>query len=182
MSLLRKSDWAFDASATGGVGYGLLAASGGKISLTDPSNQSHDFFYTGYGIGFSKAIQKIEIPPLPILNRAISVTGSTENFHSGGFIYMTNSFGGKELVKSDLQGGTVYLDAGGGLLAGFGGSIMLLGINVTLLASCILNPGLFASFAKNLIEHAPAVLVMGGVLEGLISSIVGAGAMVGYLQ
>lgn len=181
MSLFRKSDWEFDASAAGGVGYGLLAASGGKIVLTDPSNQSQNFFYTGYGIGFSKAIPKIEIPPLPILNRVISVAGSTEGFYSGGVIYMTDSFGGDELVKSDL-GGAVYLDAGGGLFAGFSGSIMLLGINVALLASCILNPGLFASVAKNAIEHAPAILVMAGVSEGLISSIVGVGAMVGYLQ
>ena len=117
MLSIRKSKWVFDTSATYEFGLGLLSTSGGKMVLNDPQGHSHNFRYSGFGLGASSAISKIKLPPLPVLNRIVSVTGSTENFHSRGWLYMTDSFSGDELARSDIQGGAIYLDCGAGLLA-----------------------------------------------------------------
>jgi hypothetical protein len=183
IEFLRMSKWTYTNGATGGVGTGLLAASGGTLSFTDPDKQAQDFSYAGLGIGiFSIAIPKIKIPDLPILNRGITGTGAARSFDGGGLLYMTESFHGRELSKSDLQGGTVYLDVSTGLLAGYGGSVMLLGINTAFLAPWIINPGLGANLAANAMRKAPAVLVIYGQSEGLIASVGDLSAMLGYLQ
>lgn len=183
MLSLRESKWDFDASATGGFGMGLLSASGWKIVINDPWKQAHEFLYSGFGLTILNIpIPRIKIPPLPILNREASGFGSTENFASKGYLYMTDSFHGEELAKSDIQGGTIYLDAGAGLLAGYGLSVMLLGINSSFLIPWFVNPGIFANLASNAIRSAPALLIMHGQSEGLIASVGGAGAMIGHLQ
>jgi len=128
---LRISEWQFDTAATGGIGIEILSASGGSIILADPIKQRHSFSYSGFGLGFiSFPIPKVKLPPVPILNRTIEVTGAAKSFDGGGILFMTESFHGKELSKADLQGGTVYLDGGTGLLAGYGGSVMLLGLTL----------------------------------------------------
>jgi hypothetical protein len=183
MFSLRESKWSFNTSATAGLGIELLSMSGGKIVLDDPQKQTHDFSYTGFGLGvFDKPIPKIKLPPVPILNRGISGSGSVEGFYSDGYLYMTDSFHGHELTKSDIQGSTVYLDASAGLLAGYGASVMLLGINTALLMPSLVNPGLFSNLAANAIRSAPALLFMHGQSEGLIASIAGVSAMIGYLH
>jgi hypothetical protein len=96
-------------------------------------------------------------------------------------MYMTDSFSGSELTKSDIQGGTIYFDLSVGLLAAAGASVMLLGINISLLMPLLVNPGLFANLASNAIKSAPALLVMRGTAEGLIAS-VGGGATIGHLR
>ena len=180
---LRMSTWTYTNGATGGIGTGLLAASGGTISFTDLDKKDQDFSYAGFGIGlFSIAIPKLKIPDVPILNRGITGTGAARSFDGGGLLYMTESFHGHELSKSDLQGGTVYLDASTGLLAGYGGSVMLLGINTVFLAPWLVNPALGANLAANAMRHAPAVLVIYGQTEGLIASVGGLSAMLGYLH
>lgn len=180
---LRTSKWIYNNAATGGIGTGLLAASGGTINFTDPDNKNQDFAYAGFGIGiFSIDIPKVKIPDIPILNRAITGTGAAKSFDGGGLLYMTQSFHGHELSKSDLQGATVYLDAGTGILAGYGASAMLLGINTTFLAPWLVNPGLGANLAANAMKQAPAVLLLYGQSEGLIASIGGLNAMLGYLR
>ena len=74
---LRMSTWTYTNGATGGIGTGLLAASGGTISFTDPDKKDQDFSYAGFGIGlFSIAIPKLKIPDVPILNRGITGTGA----------------------------------------------------------------------------------------------------------
>ena len=95
---------------------------------------------------------------------------------------MTASFQGRELAKSDMQGGSVYLDGSSGLLAGYGGSVMLLGINTAFLAPWLLSPGIGANLAANAMQQAPAILVMHGQTEGLIARVAGVSAMIGYLH
>lgn len=180
---LRISEWQFDTAATGGIGIEILSASGGSIILADPIKQRHSFSYSGFGLGFiSFPIPKVKLPPVPILNRTIEVTGASKSFDGGGILFMTESLHGEELSKADLQGGTVYLDGGTGLLAGYGGSVMLLGINTAYLAPWLLNPGLGANLAANAIKQAPALLVMRGQTEGLLASVLGVSAMLGYLH
>ncbi|RKR36705.1 hypothetical protein [Paraburkholderia sp. BL17N1] len=181
MISLRKSGWSFNTSATGGLGIELLSISGGKIILDDPQKQSHDFSYFGFGIGYSRGLPKIKLPPIPILNREMSGTGSTKDFTSDGVLYMTSYFHRQELSTSDIKGATIYFDGGAGLLAGYGESIMLLGINTELIAPWLVNPGIFANMAKKALDCAPAVLLLAGEAEGLIAG-GGLSAMIGHLQ
>src|SRR5580698_9345753 len=126
---LRESNWKYDTGASIGIGTALLSTSGGTIRFHDPDDQNQDFSYAGFGIGlFSISTPKIKIPRLPVLNRDVTGTGAAKSFDGGALLYMTESFHGRELSKSDIQGGTVYLDAAAGLLAGYTGSVMLLGI------------------------------------------------------
>jgi len=181
MLIFRKSGWTFDSSAGYGVGLQFLSASGGKIIMQDPKKQFHGFSYSGFGLAAGFPIPKIKLPPLPGVNRNISATGAPESFESAGIMYMTDSFSGSELTKSDIQGGTIYFDLSVGLLAAAGASAMLLGINISLLMPLLVNPGLFANLASNAIKSAPALLVMRGTAEGLIAS-VGGGATIGHLR
>ena len=182
MSAYRESGWTFDSSAGYGLGLQFLSASGGKIVIRDSKKQSHGFYYSGFGVTAGFSIPKIKLPPLPRVNRNISATGAPDSFESAGIMYMTDSFPGSELAKSDIQGGTIYIDLSGGLLASAGASVMLLGINISLLMPLLVNPGLFANLASNAIKSAPALLVMGGTAEGLIASVFGGGAMIGHLR
>lgn len=59
---------------------------------------------------------------------------------------------------------------------------MLLGINTAYLAPWVLNPGLGANLAANAIRQAPALLIMRGQTEGLLASVLGVSAMLGYLH
>ena len=59
---------------------------------------------------------------------------------------------------------------------------MLLGINTVFLAPWLVNPGLGANMAVNAMRQAPAVLVIYGQTEGLIASVAGLSAMLGYLH
>jgi len=70
---LRMSRWTYTNGATGGIGTGLLAASGGTISFTDPDKKDQDFSYAGFGIGlFSIAIPKLKIPDVSVQAKRIS--------------------------------------------------------------------------------------------------------------
>ena len=178
---LIESKWTYDAAATGSIGIGLSTASRGKVDLKDPGNKIHEFSYSGFGIGFSVHLPGIKIPPIPIINKEISATGAAKSFSGRGYMFMTSAFRGKELSKSDIQGATIHVDAGFGLLAGYGGSLMFLGIHTALLVPWFINPGLGANVARKAIQSAPAVLLMHGQTEGLIASL-GAGLLVGHLQ
>ncbi|WGS51151.1 hypothetical protein LFL96_06510 [Paraburkholderia sp. D15] len=74
---------------------------------------------------------------------------------------MTSTVRGEELKRSDLAGGTIYIDAGVGIMAdGYGASVMLLGRNPALLMMGIGMPQL--PFFRLAISQATAVLVMRG--------------------
>lgn len=193
---LRSSEWTYDTGATGSVGAGMLFASGGTILLKDPSGQEQQFYYGGCGIGFGRSWNlknfDMGLPKLLRLPREPGATGSTKDFTSTGSVYMTRAFHGKEMKRSDIAGGTVYIDAGAGIVAdGFSGSIMLLGLNSALLMMSITMPQM--PFFRLAINEAPAMLWMGGFNVGMQPGALQDGAlrmggglgwsvMVGYLH
>lgn len=190
MSLLRPSKWTYTTGATGGVSIEFLVASGGTIVLNDPAQHEQDFHYGGIGVGlgFGAKLPKIKLPKMTlpelrlprVAGREVGGAGSTKSFPSSGSVYMTSAFRGNELARSNIQGGTVYVDAGAGLFVGEAGSAMLLGINPAMLALGITNPG-FAWLMQQAIARAPAVLVMHGLTAGVQAG-AGVGLLVGYLH
>jgi hypothetical protein len=190
MSILRRSNWSYRTGATGGVSVEFVVASGGTLVLDDPEKQERDFHYGGIGVGLGVGfrVPKIKLPKLSvpelripkIAGHEVGGAGSLKSFDSDGLIYMTPSFRGTELTASDIQGGTVYVDGGIGLIYGKGASAMLLGINSAMLALGLSNPG-FVWLAEEAIAHAPAILLMGGTTVGLQAGLA-AGILVGYLH
>jgi hypothetical protein len=190
MSILRSSKWNYQTGSTAGVSIEFVVASGGDIALKDPGGQRVDFHYGGIGLGMGGGIRlsKIKVPKfaLPdvkvprIAGREMGGAGSLESFNSGGFVYMTSAFRGSELSRSDFQGATVYVDAGGGLGYGKAASAMILGINPAKLALGLSSPAM-AWLAEAAIAEAPAVLIMYGTAVGMIAGW-GAGVLVGYLH
>jgi hypothetical protein len=186
MALLRHSQWRYSTGSTGGVGVDFIVASGGWIQLTDPAEHAQDFHYGGAGVGLpwerllpgGIRLPKFGLPE--IKGREVGGVGSTKDFLSSGSVLMTQAFAGNELSRQDLQGATIYVDAGFGLVGGFGGSAMLLGINPALLMLGIANPA-FLGPAERAIEQVPAVLLMGGFTMGLQAG-AGIGLLVGYLH
>lgn len=197
MFALRPSQWRYDTGATGGLGVGMLIASCGTIFLRDPGDHEQQFHYGGCGIGLGGTwripkLPDIRLPKLLSRPREAAGTGSTTSFSSDGSVYMTNTFRGEELKRSDLAGGTIYIDAGVGIIAdGYGASVMLLGLNSALLMAGITMPQL--PFFKLAVSQAKAVLVMRGFNVGLQAGALkngalqggvglGAGVLIGYIH
>ncbi|WP_144156175.1 hypothetical protein [Paraburkholderia sp. BCC1885] len=170
MIVLRKSKWNFDTSAGAGIGFGAFNSEGGMFALDAPTGQTHEYTYSGFGMGISRGLSSLlRVPrfalPKVIVNKGeLSGSGSTTDFTSTGWLYLTDSFKGADIVNpKNLEGGTIYLEGAAGYLFGGTGSFMLLGINVDLLLFGITKPDLIGMA----IRSAPAALIMTGVNEGL---------------
>lgn len=176
--LLRDSRWSYNTGATTGLSIGYVIGSGGELILNDPAGTETNFYYGGLGGGLGggfKQLGKIKLPKLTIGRHSAGGAGSLGAFWSTGGVFMTSAFKGTELTESDLQGATVYVDAGAGILAGVSASVMLLGIDPLPL----LMGGTY--FAQDAIRRAPAVLVMYGVNIGPQFGW-GVGGLIGYLR
>jgi hypothetical protein len=190
MSLLRPSKWTYTTGAGGGASIEFFMASGGEIVLADPQSRPCTFYYGGVGVGIGKSVSlpSIKLPKftlpkiaLPkIAGRSVGSAGSTLDFPSVGAVYMTNSFHGNELTRSDFQGATIYLDGSLSAIYGWAGDVMLLGMNPAMLTLGLSSPA-FITFAEQAIMHAPAVLVMRGQTLGFQSG-ASAGILAGYLH
>jgi hypothetical protein len=61
-------------------------------------------------------------------------------FPNAGTLYMTPFFSGRELKAGDLRGVCLVFDGGAGLLVGYSGTLMMLGIDPAPLAAEISSP------------------------------------------
>lgn len=166
MENYRLSNWRFDTSDGASLGLGFTAMSGGMVSLVDPGKNTHHFHYGGFGVGFSAgfSLTKIEIPETFVQNYTPSGSGSFASFPSNGAVYMTKAFKGKELIEADICGVAAYIELGISAVAGYGVTIMFLGLDQLLVLGNIVAPPFhLLDFA---ISQAPAVLIMRGSSMG----------------
>lgn len=170
MIVLRKSQWNFNTSAGAGIGFGALNSEGGMFALDAPSSQTHEYIYSGFGMGRSRGfssllrVPRLALPKVIVKKDEVTGSGSTTDFTSRGWLYLTESFTGSDLVNPrNLEGGTVYLAGAAGYLFGGTGSFMLLGVNLDLLVMGIVKPDLIGMA----IRSAPAALITTGLNEGL---------------
>lgn len=185
MSFMRRSKWTYTTGAGGGAGFEFVMATGGDIILADPQGKPQSFGYGGVGVGLSWSIKipKIKLPKFSIPEvklakvggHSVGATGSTFDFPSYGDIFITPSFHGAELTRADLQGSILYIDASIGLIYGWGGDLMLLGIDTPMFLLGLSNPA-FSMLMEDAVAHAPALLFMRGRTLGLQ-----AGASIGIL-
>ncbi|MBZ5795283.1 hypothetical protein K8353_34705 [Burkholderia contaminans] len=154
------------------------------FALSDVQGESHRYVYAGFGIGRSVALaslvkfSKLSLPRIVIKNDSLGGTGATTEFTSAGRLFLTDSFKGVDLTDPKrLEGGTVYFQGAGGYLFGGAGSLMLLGLNRSLLMMGIAKP----DFIGMAIRSAPAALWVAGFNEGLQDA-VGYSYMFGHID
>lgn len=181
MEDLRLSKWKFDTSDGLSLGFAFTAMSGGLVSLIDPKKKTHHFHYGGFGVGGSVgfSLTKIEMPKGIIENYIPSGSGSLTSFPSKGTVYMTRAFKGDELTKADICGVAAYAEFGASAVAGYGGTIMFLGLNQLLVLAGEAAPPLHLIGLA--IAEAPAILVMQGSSVGPSVSF-GANGLLGFLH
>ncbi|NML30214.1 hypothetical protein [Paraburkholderia antibiotica] len=67
MMVLRESRWKFNTSAGAGIGFGAFNSEGGMFALDAPSGQTHEYIFSGFGMGTSRGLAKLlRIPKLAL--------------------------------------------------------------------------------------------------------------------
>lgn len=186
LSVRKTSSWTFETSGTGGVGVEFVAASGGVVVLDDPSGKTRHFRYGAAGGGLSWGIRKLPkigpINPGRLDSRGLSnhYSGNLapEAFWNHGSVYVMDSFKGNDLTREDFRGVCLVFDAGGGLILGYSGALMLCGIDTIALASMVAMPALAALVGPALNPKA-MILSRGWNVGPQMSA--GVTAQVGYL-
>lgn len=138
----KRSAWTFNTSGTGGVGLELVAASGGTVVLNDPGGQVRNFHYAAAGIGLSAGIRKIpkigKLDTSRVDPRGFSDHGggnlAPQAFWNHGAVYVMDGCAHDDLTIEDFRGICAVYDAGAGLILGYSGSLMLVGLNPLALA------------------------------------------------
>ncbi len=142
--LIRPSAWTFVTSGTGGINVDICAATGGAVDLLDPAGKPQEFHFGSAGVGFGLGIKlpkigKLEIRPEK-LGKAIGGVIAPKAFPNAGMVYMTSFFSGRELSAADFRGICIVIDGGAGLLVGYSGTLMLLGIDPERFALQVASP------------------------------------------
>jgi hypothetical protein len=179
----KESTWKFETAGSGGLGWGPASAEGGLIRLKDSHDKVVDFYFGALGVGWShKCGIPIKLPKI----RGKEVTGTIAPtfFKTFGVVYILETFKGDELSPSDIAGACMYVEGAGGLVAGYSGTAMLLGMNPLLLAAALAVPPTMLDIKYRLLKQAyqtaTCVLRMRGYTSGVIVG-VGANVYVGYL-
>ena len=165
---------------TGGLNVDIAAA-GGSIEFLHPSHKKQDFRFgsAGMGAGIGLKLPKVgksEIRPEKH-GKAIGGVGAPRAFPDVGSIYMTPFFSGRELAAADLRGLCIVIDGGAGLLVGYSGALMLLGIDPARFAMQIASPIMSLLLSQTELN---AVLVTRGLNAGIQAG-GGVTGTIGYL-
>lgn len=114
-TITRRSKWGFDTS--GGVSISAGAGTGGigTITLKTPAGNkiNYAFAAAGVSVGFSAKF---------------GTSGSSEDFTSGGAMYLLDRLGGNDLTRDDIEGFFISRDASLAFGIGMSGAAMLIGI------------------------------------------------------
>ncbi len=157
---VRKSDWKFNTSGTGGLGIGLFVIAGGELRLDDPDGQTRVLRYGGAGVGMSVGVRR-----LPKLGRFVDPKGlsdsaggaiAPESFPNGGIVYVMEGCRTNDLIMDDFKGICIYYDIGIGVVAGYAAQGMLMNCDRVAFA-CLMsgNPVLSEiAFINGLRPHA----------------------------
>jgi len=177
-----ESKWTFRTSSTGGLGVEFVAVEGGAIYLKDPAGAPQTFYYGSAGAGVAWGVKLPKLGKLELRVRGKSVGGviAPSAFPNHGALYIMDSFKGSELSRSDITGACIFVEFYGGLILGYSGTAMLLGVNPVWLAALAAMPLLSGPELIGLVHSARGLLLMRGFNAGVIGG-GGAGAFVGGL-
>jgi len=134
---MKKSNWTFNTSGgySNSVPVGPVFVQGGvgSITLESPYGRDVRFHVASAGAGAGLSLPgklKLKFPKLnAATSPAVGASASSEGMFSAGQVYMLEDFSGTELSVHDLEGWFMSHDASAGvLLAGYSGTLMLVGI------------------------------------------------------
>lgn len=168
---VRDSAWGYVTANGGGVTIAFVAGGGGSVTLQSPEQQNVVFRYGGLGVGAGFGAKLPRFGRIDLKIKGKTVGGAAEAMPSYGRVFVTQE--GGELSKSDFVGPCIYVEIGGGVIAGASGVAMLFGLDPVLLAATLAansNPAtaLGGSYlAGKLVASAHGVLVMAGMNAGL---------------
>jgi hypothetical protein len=173
-----SSAWAFETFGSGGLGLGLIAAGGGTVILRAPSGEAHQFYYGGAGVGLSAGLKLPKIGKVQIPIKKSGLTGAVgpTSFPSTGMVLKTINASRPDLTQSDISGLCVFIDVGGGLIAGAGGTCLLFGIPLQY-GPLLVVPGIGGQLFMN---AARGILLMAGANVGVQAG-GGIAGMIGYM-
>ena len=159
MKQIRRSKWEFNTSNGAGLSMGIVGAEGGSVTLKDPQGKPTVFYYGAVGAGLSVGVKlpklgKIKLPGL---------TGSSEQFTSGGLLYMSPMFSRDELTVDDINGGCMFLEVGAESLGEVPRTPWAFGMNEAAMFSGILQPALLI----HALSTAVGYMVFAGTNYGL---------------
>ena len=190
VTIKKESAWQFVTSSTGGVGIEFVAAEGGTLYFKDPGGAADYFVYGAAGAGLTYGfklpkIGKLNVQIPKIRGKSVGGIVAPAAFPNAGKLYILDSFKGDELAESDIQGVCMFLEIGGGVIAGVSGTAMLVGMSPAWLAAAVAASGAspiagpIAPIAnmyvwQRLTETATGLLVMGGLNVGVQAGIGGA--------
>lgn len=163
---LTPSGWSYETGATGGLGVAFVAGSGGALYLNPPGGGQETFYFGALGAGWSFGFKIPKLPKVQLRGKSIAGAGSIKQFPSGGLIWRRESLG-KELTKSDIQGGVVFVEGAIGLGVGASGDAMLFGINPAALMGGLATLTVAPQVLTGALMTAKGAMTFGGVNVGL---------------
>jgi outer membrane protein OmpA-like peptidoglycan-associated protein len=189
-TIRKKSAWSFKTSGGGSESvsvYGpiFVTGSAGLITLTSPQGRDVKFHMAAGGAGAGLALPSKFKKINGFISPKFSASGSSEAMYSAGDVYVLDGFSGAELTADDFEGWFITHDvSAGAILAGFSGTVMLLGLAATSIPFEVLKDGLVAQVINKiwpsvLGSKAKALLLMKGQTAGSIGA--GVANTVGYM-
>jgi outer membrane protein OmpA-like peptidoglycan-associated protein len=193
----QVSGWTYDTSSSSGMSVGVVAAEDGKIILFAPGGAPRFAFdYTAVGAGASYGFKLPGLGKLQ-LGGGISANFALQANHSGGTVYILDTFKGKELTPRDIAGFCLLVELGVGTgiagmtLAGMICNLSPQDLRQGLLEEFIIDTSVQPLIANELnkagitdklgIQNATAVITMYGFNQGL-QLFAGGTAYLGYLS
>ncbi|WP_110946860.1 hypothetical protein [Pseudomonas bohemica] len=173
---VNASRWTYETASSGGLTVMFAAGSGGSITLKDPAGKTENFRYGGLGagIGFGARLPRFGKVNIAIKGKSVGGAGALEAFPSTGAVFVSDAIANRDLTRDDITGVCVFMEVGGGLIAGISGTAMLFGLDPKLLAislavnatpvGAVLGP---LVMQRHLLQSAKGAVVMGGVNAGL---------------
>ena len=119
---LRESAWKFDGCSSGGLSFGVVAATKGELEFIDPSGRKVIFSYIAAGLGVGVGLKSVS-KVLPDVSGSVAPS----SYWSTGKLYILPGVTKNELTSDDLQGMCEFVDVGGSLGGGISGTILQLG-------------------------------------------------------
>jgi hypothetical protein len=95
----------------------VIATSGGAVDLNDPAQKTHRMLFGGLGADLSLGLRIPRMPSPKVRGNAPAGAGSVTDFPSGGRIMRSDKLG-RELQRGDFRGAVLFVEGGGGLVAG----------------------------------------------------------------
>ncbi|MBI6899550.1 hypothetical protein JET64_22325 [Pseudomonas putida] len=178
---LSTSDWEYETASSGGLTVMFAAASGGMLTLKDPTGALHQYRYGsgGVGAGAGARLPRYGKVNLQVRGKSVGAAGATEDFYARGKVLVADSIAARGLNREDFKGACVFIEGGLGLIGGASFSGMLFGLDTKLLAmtaATVIPVGqllLPQDTTERLLRSAKGVILTGGVNAGLQAGVGG---------